>query len=49
MKIQSHGSFLDVSVYHGLFKMAAQIRLINLLIGYIIIGLIIAIRWYRRK
>jgi len=49
MKIQSCGSFLDVSVSHGIFHMAAQVKLVNLLIGYAILGLIILVRWYRRK
>lgn len=48
MKISNNGSFLDVSVSHGLFNMNAQVKLVNLLIGYAILGLIIAVRWYRK-
>lgn len=46
MTIQSHGSFLDISVSHGVFHMAAQVRLLNLLIGYAIVGLLIALKMY---
>jgi hypothetical protein len=48
MRIESRGSFLDVSVSHGLFNMKAQVKLVNLLIGYAILALIFAIRWYRK-
>lgn len=48
MRVESRGSFLDVSVSHGLFHMTAQVKLVNLLIGYAILGLIIVIRWYRK-
>jgi hypothetical protein len=49
MKIQSYGSFLDASVSHGIFHMSAQVKLVNLLIAYLILGVIILLRWYRRK
>jgi hypothetical protein len=49
MTISSHNSFLDISVSLGFFKMAAQVKLVNLLIGYTILGLIVAIRLFRRK
>lgn len=48
MRIQNNSSFLDVSVSHGCFKMAAQVKLENLLVAYAILGLIIVIGWYRR-
>lgn len=40
MTIQSNGSFLSLSVSHGVFHMAAQVKLIKLLIVYIIFGLL---------
>jgi hypothetical protein len=49
MTISSHGSFLDISVSHGVFKMAAQVRLVNLLIAYVILGLVLFIRWYGKR
>lgn len=48
MRVESHGSYLEVSVSHGIFNMAAQVKLVNLLIGYAILGLIFAVRWYRK-
>jgi len=45
MKIQSNGSFLEVSTSHGIFHMSAQVKLINLLVAYFIFGIIAVIKW----
>lgn len=49
MRISNRGSFLDVSVTHGIFNMAASVKVANLLIGYLIFGLIILVRWWRKS
>ena len=48
MELSSHGSFLEVSVSHGIFNMAASVKLVNLLVAYILLGLIFAVRHYRK-
>lgn len=40
MKIQSNGSFLEVSTSDGIFHMSAQVKLVNLLVMYVIFGCI---------
>lgn len=45
MKLQSNGSFLEVSTSHGIFHMAAQVKLVNLTIAYVVLGLIAIIKW----
>lgn len=45
MTIKSHNSYLDVSVSHGIFHMAAQVKLTDLLLGYLFFGILAIIKF----